>query len=277
MIEFLQNLDESSLNPANTTPQHHQHYSTTTNTMPKRTHSEITTTAAAESPKKRGRPRKKLEPYVEKQQARAASDVAPTSPPHMHPASSKPSSGLLHQCAKDGQLKDVRCLVESGAEINAKNDEGMTPLHVAADYGHLDVVKYLIRKGADVNVRNDLGWAPLHSSLKGLRFNRFGLAARKFEVVRALIEAGADVNSQISRTQFPLSICVHNGTGYFSMDAARLLIKAGANVRAKTFHHGNHIEVRKALWCLGIDLHDLGYRAVASKDIAGSINVKSTL
>ena len=37
-------------------------------------------------------------------------------------------------------------------------------LHEAARLGDLDVVEYLIGKGADVNAKNSYGWTPLHEA-----------------------------------------------------------------------------------------------------------------
>ena len=41
----------------------------------------------------------------------------------------------------------VELLLNKGAEINAKNNDGQTPLFVASRYGHMDVVELLRRHG----------------------------------------------------------------------------------------------------------------------------------
>lgn len=58
----------------------------------------------------------------------------------------------------------VKRLVEGGAEIEARDGEGMTPLMWAAKRNHIGVVELLLEKGADVNAADDckmtaLGWA----------------------------------------------------------------------------------------------------------------------
>jgi ankyrin repeat protein len=40
-------------------------------------------------------------------------------------------------------------LLERGADPNAKNDDGWTPLHIAAGEGHVEIVKLLLERGAD--------------------------------------------------------------------------------------------------------------------------------
>ena len=48
-------------------------------------------------------------------------------------------------------LKPVKLLVESGADINVKDDSVRTPLSIAAEHGYLDLVMFLARHGADTN------------------------------------------------------------------------------------------------------------------------------
>ena len=47
----------------------------------------------------------------------------------------------------------VELLIAAGADVNAKADNGSTPLHKAASGGHKEIVELLIAKGADVNVK----------------------------------------------------------------------------------------------------------------------------
>jgi ankyrin repeat protein/beta-lactamase regulating signal transducer with metallopeptidase domain len=61
----------------------------------------------------------------------------------------------LHQAARDGDLKKVKSLILSGADVNAMDDRlAGTPLHLAAYYAHHDLVEFLISKGENVNALN---------------------------------------------------------------------------------------------------------------------------
>lgn len=45
-------------------------------------------------------------------------------------------------------------LVDSGAELDAANEKGLTPLHVAARHGHINLVRLLCHAGCDVDKTN---------------------------------------------------------------------------------------------------------------------------
>ncbi|MHC4604697.1 MAG: ankyrin repeat domain-containing protein, partial [Planctomycetota bacterium] len=93
----------------------------------------------------------------------------------------------LQQAARDGDIEHVRLLIARGADVNAKDNSGWTPLHQAAGGGHKDIVELLIEKGADVNAKdNKLGMTPLH----------WAAGTGRSEVAELLIARGAEVNAQ---------------------------------------------------------------------------------
>ena len=55
----------------------------------------------------------------------------------------------------------VEVLLGQGAEINATDKNGWTPLHCAARAGYLDVVKLLVESGASPKNETNLGSAPI--------------------------------------------------------------------------------------------------------------------
>jgi len=63
--------------------------------------------------------------------------------------------------ALHGQSKAVDLLIESGARVDARNNDGSTALLVASFFGHTEIVKALLSAGADVNARNQRGETPL--------------------------------------------------------------------------------------------------------------------
>ena len=63
----------------------------------------------------------------------------------------------LLKMAKEGQDALVRTLLDAGAAINAKDEDGRTALMLAAMEGHLDTVAALLDAGADVEARDNDG------------------------------------------------------------------------------------------------------------------------
>jgi ankyrin repeat protein len=67
----------------------------------------------------------------------------------------------LLDAAWDGNIEAVKQHLDAGANVNAKED-GETPLHMAALSGPKEVAELLIAKGADVNAKDEDGVTPLH-------------------------------------------------------------------------------------------------------------------
>ncbi|WP_264686029.1 MULTISPECIES: ankyrin repeat domain-containing protein [unclassified Wolbachia] len=67
----------------------------------------------------------------------------------------------LLAAVKDSDFNEVQGLVNRGANVNAKDKDGKTPLHYAScSVHHLGMVKYLISKGADIDVKDNSGRTP---------------------------------------------------------------------------------------------------------------------
>jgi ankyrin repeat protein len=90
----------------------------------------------------------------------------------------------LHFAAGDGDLETVKRLLQHGADPNAFDDLGWTPLIHAAKRGHVDVVVCLLAAGAKVDARDEA-----HASNTALA----EVAAEcSLEMAKTLIDAGAD-------------------------------------------------------------------------------------
>lgn len=59
------------------------------------------------------------------------------------------------------ELNCVRVLIDAGADVNARNEEGITPLMNAAWFGCRDSVRELLRRGADASLRDSKGRSAL--------------------------------------------------------------------------------------------------------------------
>jgi len=72
-------------------------------------------------------------------------------------------SSPLITAALFGNAEIAEVLIDAGANINAKNNDGSTALHTAAFLCHPDVLKLLLDSGADKSVRNNGGSTALES------------------------------------------------------------------------------------------------------------------
>jgi Ankyrin repeats (many copies) len=58
-------------------------------------------------------------------------------------------------------LPVVKAAFATGGAINAENDAGDTALHAAVTHRYEAVIQYLVDHGADINARNKQGMTPL--------------------------------------------------------------------------------------------------------------------
>ncbi len=113
----------------------------------------------------------------------------------------------------------VRELLSRGANANAKDEDGNTPLHYTAVKGRTDEVRLLLEGRADVNAKGVGRFTPLHEAVY------WGQS----DVTRLLLEAGADINAVDEYGKTPLHWAAETG----HTDMARQLLEAGADIHAK--------------------------------------------
>jgi len=99
------------------------------------------------------------------------------------------------------KLKDVvKLLIDKGADVNAKTNDGDTALMWAAISGEVDIVKMLLEKGADVNAKNNHGDTALI----------FAAAQGNVDIVKILLDAGADISAKNEHGETALMLAQRN-------------------------------------------------------------------
>lgn len=138
----------------------------------------------------------------------------------------------LHYAVRKGDLESVRDLLARGANVNARDRDGMTPLafDIEGTPDHAKataIARMLIAAGADVNLKNGTETTPLKLAV-------FQFEDRKGELVSVLLEAGADANAADDYGTTVLMHAVHAANQEAALIRnVRALIRSGAEVNAR--------------------------------------------
>ena len=112
----------------------------------------------------------------------------------------------LHICSAFNNVKAIKALISSGADLEERTREGAKPsphgrvtaLHMAAQYSNFEAAKLLLEAGADVNSRAQLpkpngGATPMFFAVCCVH-----AASASPKLVSLLLEAGADVTLKVA-------------------------------------------------------------------------------
>uniref|UniRef100_A0A0G4HRS8 Uncharacterized protein n=1 Tax=Chromera velia CCMP2878 TaxID=1169474 RepID=A0A0G4HRS8_9ALVE len=141
---------------------------------------------------------------------------------------------VLHQAADLGLQDAVSLVLEFGAEVDAKDGAGSTPLIYGARRGHAAIVDILIRRGAEPSYMS-----PEPHSLCALFTG--ALEAKNMEVAELLLSAGADPHAPL-KDGTPL--LVHAAKSGF-LELVEVLLKFGADPTAKCAEGLSSIEAAR--------------------------------
>jgi ankyrin repeat protein len=165
----------------------------------------------------------------------------------------------LSFAAREGRLDAARLLLDAGADVNAREANGITPLVMAITNRHTPVAALLLARGADPNAADWWGRTPLWAAvdMRNLDVDSRTLEngvdrAPVLQLIEALIAKGADVNARVKefppqrRFMMPLgSLAWVDFTGQTSFVRAalsadvplmKLLLAKGADPNIATFN-----------------------------------------
>ena len=179
------------------------------------------------------------------------------------------ATAILWAAHRD-DLDTVAQLLDAGADVNTADDHGVTPLERAAENASAAMVGALLAAGADANAAQTSGLTPLMTAA------RTGSVA----VVQALLGHGADVNATTAETR---STALMWAVSEPHPDVVRVLLDAGADPRASTYKgftplmfaaRNGDIGLARTLIDAGVDInepsadgtHVLPYAIVSAQD-----------
>ncbi len=105
----------------------------------------------------------------------------------------------LYKACANGSLDIATVLVDAEADINVKDEFGFTPFYSAVQNKHIPVIKYLLSKGARIDEKN----GPYDDTA----LNR-ACVIGSLEIVKILVNAGADINAVNKQGKSPLDFAV---------------------------------------------------------------------
>ena len=128
----------------------------------------------------------------------------------------------------DGNEGMVKVLLKSGADVNAADGNGFTPLHYAFKNANKKVALLLLKNGADTTVVSKFGLTPLHVLCSGQQADCYAI----FRVVLERHFEG-DINTPDAAGQTFLHKAVQSG----NLAMVEHLLKAKADVNVRDRYH----------------------------------------
>ena len=125
----------------------------------------------------------------------------------------------LINAAKEGDLKQVQELLDQGAEVDAKNENGITALMEAYGNGHMEIMQLLLEWEADVDARDTRTGTTIWMAASTLG---------QIDIVKLLLNGVLNIKGNSGETALAQSSYV----GW--PEVAKLLLEAKADVNART-------------------------------------------
>lgn len=152
---------------------------------------------------------------------------------------------VLQEAATWRATACVKLLIEAGADVHAKDHVESQPI---SDASTPEIVRLLVEAGADINYISGQGYTLLKSMAEQVNI----------DMVRALLNMGADTDAETKRyTTTPLYVAVQQD----DLEIVRLLLEAGANPNAQNVDrwfplaNAQSIEMVQLLLDYGADIH----------------------
>jgi ankyrin repeat protein len=121
----------------------------------------------------------------------------------IHEKDNEGDTAILKASRNCNNADTITFLIESGANVNDKDQINQTPLIVATQHGCKKIVEILIGAGADIHLSNDFGQNAIITAAQ----------ENMLEIAKFLINSGANVNvtDTEGETPYTLALQIHRG------------------------------------------------------------------
>jgi len=131
---------------------------------------------------------------------------------------------MIHRSVDRNDVAGVREEVAGGVSVESTDYRDKTPLLLAAEQGHMEIVRYLVEEAeADVN-------ATMPESRGEVTALRYAISNEDYEMVRYLVQNGADVNMANDAGWTPIMTAARTG----NREIIGYLLDEGADLSART-------------------------------------------
>jgi len=109
-------------------------------------------------------------------------------------------SSALHSAANHNRIKTIQFLIGRGANLNAMDANGRTPLMLAVSHGHIPSCQLLLEAGSQPDLSTHFGFTALH----------FAAMIHSYDLVNLLVISGAEVNKKDQRGWTPAMLALNS-------------------------------------------------------------------
>ncbi|MBP0030443.1 ankyrin repeat domain-containing protein [Roseofilum sp. Guam] len=128
-----------------------------------------------------------------------------------------PEKSVLFEAIEAGDSRTVQSLIKSGVDLSQKALNGCSPMQVAVALGHLEVAQTLLSAGAEIDCLNE------HIFGRAVHYQRL-------DIICFLIEMGIDVNLRFIEDEERTALIEATAVG--NIDIVKKLVESGADVNA---------------------------------------------
>ncbi|MCU1339314.1 MAG: hypothetical protein JWO19_4895 [Bryobacterales bacterium] len=159
--------------------------------------------------------------------------------------------------ARENCLECAKILLDARADINQTTKYGWTPLLTAVQNRHYQTASFLLDHGANPNISNNGGWSPLYIATDNRNIEGGDYPVRPpdmdhLELIKRLIDHGADVNIRVCGTQSTPTQCRGDSTETRTNFTMQWLYEEGATPFLRASQSGD-VDLMKLLLAHGAD------------------------